>query len=308
MFYEITDRLRELQPSEIDFDYLTAGCVSPEELTKYGKEWGFDEEPIAACQKENTHFRTEVEVHEKYTFSKLKIVDRNGNEDSIAILIQNNFLLIVDIIDEDRSTEDNFTKALHKYPSHRITLEKLLLWFIEGLLMDGIGIAERLRGTLSEMEEAVIRGEESNDFRIELLALKKEILKYGNYYGQLLDIVETLEENENEILNGDRLIYVTNLTNRVSRLREDMNMLISSSEHLQDAYATLLDQRMNNTMKVFTIITTIFFPLTIIVGWYGMNFISMPELYWKYGYFYVIALSVLVLAALVLIGKKKKWF
>ena len=58
----------------------------------------------------------------------------------------------------------------------------------------------------------------------------------------------------------------------------------------------------------FTIITTIFFPLTIIVGWYGMNFANMPELTWKYGYLYVTALSVFVVILLIIIGKKKKWF
>ena len=61
-------------------------------------------------------------------------------------------------------------------------------------------------------------------------------------------------------------------------------------------------------MKILTVITTIFFPLTIIVGWYGMNFQSMPEFAWKYGYVYVIALSVAVVAVLTWIGKKKKWF
>ena len=61
-------------------------------------------------------------------------------------------------------------------------------------------------------------------------------------------------------------------------------------------------------MKKFTVITSVFFPLTIIVGWYGMNFKYMPELNWKYGYVYVIALSIAAVTALILIGKKKKWF
>lgn len=55
-------------------------------------------------------------------------------------------------------------------------------------------------------------------------------------------------------------------------------------------------------------VTTIFFPLTIIVGWYGMNFRYMPELSWRYGYLYVGLLSVLVIIILIIIGKKKKWF
>jgi magnesium transporter len=61
-------------------------------------------------------------------------------------------------------------------------------------------------------------------------------------------------------------------------------------------------------MKFFTLVTTIFFPLTVIVGWYGMNFNSMPELKWKYGYIYVITLSIFVVAILIALFKKKRWF
>ena len=60
-------------------------------------------------------------------------------------------------------------------------------------------------------------------------------------------------------------------------------------------------------MQIFTAVTTIFFPLTVIVGWYGMNFKNMPELYWKYGYLFVIVLSIVVVTVITLIVKKKKW-
>ena len=77
---------------------------------------------------------------------------------------------------------------------------------------------------------------------------------------------------------------------------------------MQDAYSSFLDMKLNHTMKIFTVVTTIFFPLTIIVGWYGMNFQSMPEFAWKYGYLYVILLSAAVITVLMLIAKKRKWF
>lgn len=72
--------------------------------------------------------------------------------------------------------------------------------------------------------------------------------------------------------------------------------------------ATLLTKKMNNTMKYLTVLSTIFFPLTIIVGWYGMNFLYMPEFAWKHGYLYVIGLSVLTIIVVALIARKKKWF
>jgi magnesium transporter len=61
-------------------------------------------------------------------------------------------------------------------------------------------------------------------------------------------------------------------------------------------------------MKVFTVITTIFMPLTLIVGWYGMNFKYMPELNWKYGYLTVIIASILVVSGCIFFFKKKKLF
>lgn len=308
MFYEIKDKITQIESDEINPEVLTVGCVSSEELLKCGHKYGFDEETIEASQKANLLFRTGVDVHEEYTFAEIRIVNRDGHEDFISIYIKTNFLLIVDIVDEDNSTINSFMKALKKYPCNKINEERLIYCFIESLLSDGNMISEAIRNNLTEMEELIIKGKANERFNIELLELKKIILKYYNYYGQILDIAETLEENDNEILEEDNLIYISNLTNKVTRLSDDMNSLSNTADHLQDAYATLLDQRMNNTMKVFTIITTIFFPLTIIVGWYGMNFENMPELTWKYGYLYVSLLSLFIVLLLVIIGKRKKWF
>ena len=61
-------------------------------------------------------------------------------------------------------------------------------------------------------------------------------------------------------------------------------------------------------MKYFTVITALFLPLTLLVGWYGMNFANMPELTWKYGYASIIGLSILICAGMILWFKKKKWF
>lgn len=308
MFYELKDVLCEVDVSQISDEILTVGCISSEELISVGKRFGFDEETIEASQKANPLFRTGVDVHENYTFAELRIVNRDGSEDFISIYVKKNFLLIVDIIDEDKSTIQSFMKALKRYPINRINEERLIYCFIETLLFEGHKISEEIRNRLTEMQEAIVNGEADDQFNVELLEIKKKILKYYNFYGQLLDIAETMEENDNEILEEENLIYISNLSNKLTRLQEDMNSLNSVSDHIQDAYATYLDQKMNHTMKVFTIITTIFFPLTIIVGWYGMNFQNMPELSWEYGYVYVSLLSVFIVALLIFIGKKKKWF
>ena len=110
------------------------------------------------------------------------------------------------------------------------------------------------------------------------------------------------------IFDDVELIYIANLHSKISRIVNDIESLANSADHIGDAYSSSLDIKLNHSMNLFTLITTIFFPLTILVGWYGMNFNSMPEFTWKYGYIYVIALSVAIVVVMMFIGKKKKWF
>ncbi|MBR4841314.1 MAG: magnesium and cobalt transport protein CorA, partial [Paludibacteraceae bacterium] len=76
---------------------------------------------------------------------------------------------------------------------------------------------------------------------------------------------------------------------------------------LNDLYQSQLDVKQNRIMTVLTVVTTIFMPLTLIVGWYGMNFKYMPELEWKYGYLFSILLMILCSGLTLFIFKKKKW-
>ena len=84
-------------------------------------------------------------------------------------------------------------------------------------------------------------------------------------------------------------------------------MLREYSLQISDAYQTQIDIRQNVVMKVLTVVTAIFLPLTLIAGWYGMNFDYMPELRWDYGYLYVFILSIMVVIGCLWIFKRKKF-
>ena len=76
---------------------------------------------------------------------------------------------------------------------------------------------------------------------------------------------------------------------------------------MQDTYQAQLSIQQNDLMKVFTIVTAIFLPLTLLAGWYGMNFVNMPELHWRYGYPAVAGVSLAIVLGLVWFFKRKKW-
>ena len=310
MFYRITDKLTEIEASGFDSQYLTAGYISREELRQYADVFGFSESTVEACQAANNYFRSGVEVYDGYTFTELRIADIYNTEkhDCVALYIAKNLIVVVDVEDYDFSTRNKFLRAVRKYPAQTQTLEKIIAAFLDSLTENDTRFLEDRGNEIAELEAEVIKNEAGNDFSLKLLALKKDMLVMHNYYEQLIDITEALEENENNLFDSEDLMYVSNIANNIVRLREDVDSLSSTVNHLQDAYSSSLDLKLNNTMKVFTVLTSIFFPLTIITGWYGMNFHFMPELSWKYGYIYVMALSVVVVAVLMLIGKKKKWY
>lgn len=308
MFYRAENELIEIPFESINDSFLTIGFISGDELDTIKEELDFSDSSVERCKKANPLFRTEVEVYGNYTFTELRVPNGSGDDDYIAMFLKKNLILIVDIFDRDGSTLSIFRRVVDRFPAEKINAAKVVCAFMESLVSDSGAIIERSRNELVAMEERIINNKADDEFNIELLDIKKDLLKFNNYYEQLLDIAETLSDNDNDIFLEEEVIYVTNLQNKLQRIVNDIDSLENSADHIGDAYSSSLDLKLNHSMKVFTVITTIFFPLTIIVGWYGMNFVNMPELHWKYGYLAVIALSAAVVITMVLIGKKRKWF
>ncbi len=310
MFYTFGTSLREKDRGLPEPGVLTAGYLRADELADCWEALGFAQSNMEACRYANRIFRSGVEVYDEYTFTELRIVDYvqpDENDDCVALFIKKDLFLVVDVLDEDRSTEKKFQQSLRRFPPQSMTLEKLLFAFLDALIARDITMLESTGREVSQLEALVLKDEAGKGFNLTLLELKNRLLSAHNYYEQLLDITEAAEENENEVFDPEST-YISNMGKKLVRLREDVDSLSNAVVHLQDAYSAYLDMKLNQTMKLFTVITSIFFPLTIIVGWYGMNFQSMPEFAWKYGYLYVILLSVFVVAAFVLLGKRKKWF
>ena len=95
---------------------------------------------------------------------------------------------------------------------------------------------------------------------------------------------------------------------RVELLQNHVHLLRENVLQIRELYQSMQDARQNKIMVVITIVTTIFLPLTLITGWYGMNFVYMPELQWRYGYLAVIMISVVIVIAEIIYFKKKKFF
>ena len=189
-----------------------------------------------------------------------------------------------------------------RYPG----LERFLYDLLELTIGDDLALLERSEHRLNLIEEAILRDEvkaypkEMNDIRGDLLDLRV-------HYEQLIDLGQELEENENGFFKEENLRYFHMFTERVMRLRDIVNGQREYVMQLRDLMQSQLDVRQNRIMTVLTVVTSIFLPLTLIAGWYGMNFRYMPELEWRYSYPAVIVISLVIVIVCLIWFKRKKW-
>jgi magnesium transporter len=170
---------------------------------------------------------------------------------------------------------------------------------------------------LSKISDAIISFEAeimtSSDAELKgkndkIILFRKQLQPMQQMYEQLLDALEDLMENENEFFSDTDVKHAVRIRNRIERLYKNVLNMKDYVTQVREAYQTQIDIGLNSIMKVFTVLSTIFLPLTLLAGWYGMNFEYQPEFSWKYGYFGVITVSLLIVVSCLLFFKLKKWF
>ena len=186
------------------------------------------------------------------------------------------------------------------------SLERFIYDFLEQIVARDRIILERVDKELDTVESNILDGEEKDPSQ-RVSRIRSDLRDLRTHYEQLIDLGEELEENENNFFNEDNIRYFRLFTQRVSRLRDMTASLRDFSIQIRDLYQSQLDIKQNRIMALLTIITSIFMPLTLIAGWYGMNFRYMPELEYKWAYPAVIAVSIVIVIVSLVFFKKKKW-
>lgn len=241
------------------------------------------------------------ESFEKYDIIAFKWYDiRDVESESEKIMIY---------IDKDDlfylcENESSYEK-IQRYFSTADTNEKAMYIFFSNLLKGSIKHLEQLEDKISEVDDNIIDGIDNNN-REKILNLRYEVFRLKKYYEQFSSIFEELCDNDNDLITEECLKYFKILNNRVIRITTMVSNLRDYTTQVRESYQAQIDIEQNQLIKFFTITTSIFLPLTLITGWYGMN-LKMPEFNWKYGYLFVIVLCIFVSIIWMYIFKKKKW-
>ena len=140
------------------------------------------------------------------------------------------------------------------------------------------------------------------NFLTEMISMDLVVL--NQYERKIMRLEECVVDNENRVLTKKNIKYFDTFVDRADRLMGRTIHLLEYATQVRDSYQEKVSEQQNKNMQFLTVVSTIFYPLTLITGWYGMNFHNMPEL--EHGYPGVVLFSILVVIAIILIFKKKK--
>lgn len=246
-----------------------------------------------------------IETYE--SFDKFCLISFDWYDLSSASSAPSQIIIYLDredifFICENQSSYDAAQKLFEPAESN----ERALYLFFRNLFRGKAQYLEEVEDRISALDDSIM-GRASDRKRAKIMRLKYETLRLKKFFEPLHSLFDDLCSNDNGLLSEESLKYFQVLHNRAADLLTKVQNLREYVGQVRESYQTQIGIEQNNLMKVFTLVTSIFLPLTLLVGWYGMNF-DMPEFHWSYGYAVVIAAAIVICAAWYLIFKKKKWF
>lgn len=209
------------------------------------------------------------------------------------------------IIDDEKFSLRVIARVQERNPALIVSKEGFLCRFFMEFIsrdMEMIGLYNK---RLMDLEEKVSSGK-IQGFHSTIMPIRSQLLVLRSYYDELMDMAAQFEENENEFFPADQLKFFGTIADRADRLMGKTAQLLEYAQQIRDSYQFTVDSDRNKNMQLLTVISTVFYPLTLITGWFGMNFVDMPGL--KNGYPVVVALSVAVVVGIIIWFKKKKFF
>lgn len=222
----------------------------------------------------------------------------------VHIFLQNKLLQFV--ADDPSAISDFLNRLIDDNTS--VTFGKILYLFLNSLLKNDLSALEKMEDQFSTLEDEILSKEHLNvNYSQKVIALSRCVRITKQYYEQFSDIVENLSWNENRFFDAATLKYFKILGGRLDRLSDMTTKLLAFSSEVREAYQMEVDMRANRIMQLFTVVTVIFAPLTLLVGWYGMN-LMMPEFHFRPAYPIVIAATFIFSVSIILYFRKRKWF
>ena len=286
------------------------GLHDIEVMEKIGKHFGLH--PLVLEDILNTDQRPKTEDFDDYVFVVLKMLcfDEDQEEitaEQISIILGSNFVLSF----QEREG-DIFNPLRERIRSGKGRVRKMGSDYLAYALLDSIVdhyfvVLEKLGEKIEDMEEELVSNPTPETLQT-MHNLKREMIFLRKSVWPLREVVSRLERGESKLIKDSTGIYLRDVYDHTIQVIDTIETFRDMLSGMLDIYLSSVSNRMNQVMKVLTIIATIFIPLTFVAGIYGMNFEYMPELGWRWAYFTVLGAMVVIGIGMIIYFRKKRWF
>ena len=254
--------------------------------------------------------RSKVEEYSNYLFFQIHTLRNNSataaDTEKLSFVVGKSFLLS---FREQQGQHFSDVRERIEKSKGKIRSQKsdFLLFRLLDALIDEIFVKTELVSDQIDMIDAGIHSNMKSHLLREIETQKRELIELRKLIQPIKDLLAGLENMDHPLIDPANKHYFKNLRNSCTSLLEDVDAHKQILESLSNLYYSAQGQRMNEIMKVLTVVSSIFIPLTFIVGVYGMNFKYMPELEYPYGYYTVVLVMILIGAGLLSYFIKRGW-
>ena len=304
----IAEDISELKEVEGNIIWADVSDPTSQDFEELAEEFGFHHLSIEDCQ--NAHQRPKVEEYTGYYFIVLYEAELVGPTDRLELRELNIFLgknYLVTVHSRPIRAIATASRLWHQWTDRADQGAGLLAYLlIDGIVDDYLPLLDIMSDRMDDLEDSIF-GEWRAESIEEIFSIKKKLLYLRRAITPLRDVFNMLLRREQPIFPRETHVYFQDVFDHLIRVADTIDTLRDMLGSTMDAYLSVSGNRMNKVMKRLTSISTILMSVTLVAGIYGMNFVLMPELRWRYGYVYALLSMVVIGLALYVYLKKIKW-
>jgi magnesium transporter len=271
----------------------------------------FEIHPLTLEDIVNTQQRPKFEDYDKYLYFVLKmlIYDDATHEiqtEQVSLVLGPNY-----VVSFQEKPGDIFDHVRERIRTAKGRIRKMGTDYLAYSLIDAVVdhyflILEKSGERIEELEDKVVLSPQPTTLQ-EIHRMKREMILLRRSVWPLREVIGALERGESRLIDKSTRPFLRDLYDHTIQVIDTVETYRDMLSGMHDTYLSSISNRMNEIMKVLTIIATIFIPLTFIAGIYGMNFAFMPELKWRWAYFAVLGIMAAVAAGMLVYFRRKKW-
>lgn len=279
-------------------------------VTAIGKHFGIHS--LVLEDIVNTRQRPKMEEYEHFIFIVLKMLsegEESYKTEHIAIVTGQDYVLTFQESDDGDvfdGLRERISTSLGRIRS--LKSDYLMYTLLDTVIDYYFLVVEDVGTRIEELENNVFEGDTDEKMAKSIQNLRPQVINLRRVSYPVKEITGKLEKTDHPLIAEKTFKYLRDLHDNSLQVAENIEIFREMMLGLMDMYLSTINNKMNEVMKVLTVIATIFIPLTFLTGIYGMNFVNMPELNWKYGYFYVLSLIAIVVLGMLWYFKKKRWW